>query len=185
VKHAPGLLKAGYVEVECYGTAPVDFTHLPDVTAMSAARIEYVFIAVDLQEIKVYGQHIFRLFRDIGYLLLLGSLARVQLLPFFQKLILRLFVGRIGHAAVNRAYLCALGFFEPADTFGTFGGLDIIDSFSLFNSLVLALSFTCTAADTIVSYLVSHSYGTSNSVLIIEDKNSAHMLPDFRLVGYP
>jgi hypothetical protein len=91
----------------------------------------------------------------------------MNLLPLFKELILGLLLRGIGHAAVHWAYLGAFGFVEPAYAFGTLGGLDIIDGLSLFNRLVLALCFTCTAADTIVSYLVSHYYGTSNIVLMI------------------
>jgi hypothetical protein len=91
----------------------------------------------------------------------------VKLLPLFQELVLGLLLRGIGHAAVHRAYLSAFGFVEPTYAFGTLGGLDIIDGLSLFNSFVLALGLTCTAADTVISYLVSHYYGTSNIVLMI------------------
>jgi hypothetical protein len=91
----------------------------------------------------------------------------MKFLPLFQQLVFRLFKGGIGHAAVDRAYFGALGFVEPADALGAFGGIDNINGLALFNSLVLALRLTRTATDTVIGYLVSHPFGTSNSVLIM------------------
>jgi len=89
----------------------------------------------------------------------------MKFLPFFQELVFALFVGGIGYAAVNRAYFGALGFIEPADAFCALGRIDNVNGLAFFNSLVLALSFTRTATDTVIGYFISHPYGTSNNVL--------------------
>jgi len=155
------VLKAGGIKVECHRAACVYFAHLPDMTPMAAAGIEYVFIAIDLEEIKVDGQHILKVILRYGYLLLLRRLAGMKFLPFLQKLVFGLFVSWIRYAAVYRAYFGALGFVEPADALGAFGGIDNINGLALFNSLVLALRLTRTATDTVIGYLVSHPFGTS------------------------
>jgi len=89
----------------------------------------------------------------------------MKFLPFFQELVFALLLGGVGYAAVYRAYFGALGFVEPADALGAFGGIDNINGLALFNSLVLALRLTRTATDTVIGYLVSHPFGTSNNVL--------------------
>jgi len=92
----------------------------------------------------------------------------MKLLPLLKQLVLGFLMCGISYAAVDRAYFGALGFVEPSDALGAFSGIDNIDGFTLFNSLVLAFRFARTATYTVISNLVSHPYGTSNSILMIK-----------------
>jgi hypothetical protein len=94
----------------------------------------------------------------------------MKFLPFLEQLVFRLLISGIGYAAVDRANFRAFGFVEPADAFGAFCGIDNINGFALFNSLVLTFRLTGAATYTVISYLVCHPSGTSNSILMIKQK---------------
>ncbi len=72
------------------------------MASMTTASIEDGFIAFDLEEIKVDGQHILRIFRYIQ--VLLGCLAGMKLLPLLQQLFFGLLVSGIRNAAIYRTY---------------------------------------------------------------------------------
>jgi hypothetical protein len=80
----------------------------------------------------------------------------MQAAPFLQQPLFAFLVFWVRHTGIYRADLGTLWFAMVANAFRTLIGVDYVAGFSLRDSIVFALSFTCSTTYAIISNFVCH-----------------------------